>query len=218
MGGQVLVAGQKISKAGAAVDPTAELRLLGEPAPFVGRGGVKLQAALAAFAIDLTGLTCLDVGASTGGFTDCMLQRGAAKVYAVDVGIAQIDWRLRQDPRVVLREKLNARYLEPSDLGELVDFAAMDVSFISATMILPRLPTVLKSPSGLVVLVKPQFEVGRRQVGKGGIVRDPKLHAAAIEKVTSAALAAGFTSPRSIPSPITGADGNQEFLLYYLHP
>jgi 23S rRNA (cytidine1920-2'-O)/16S rRNA (cytidine1409-2'-O)-methyltransferase len=217
MSGQVLVDGQKATKAGASIDTAAELKLVGEPAPFVSRGGVKLDAALEAFAIDLTGLICLDIGASTGGFTDCMLQRGAAKVYAVDVGAGQIDWRLRQHSRVVLREKLNARYLEPSDIGELVDFAAMDVSFISATMILPRLAAVIKPSGGLVVLVKPQFEVGRRQVGKGGIVRDPALHAAAVEKVTAAALTGGFTNPRSIPSPIKGADGNQEFLLYYLH-
>ncbi len=217
MSGRVLVDGQKVTKSGTPINPESAVTLLGEPDRFVGRGGLKLEAAIAAFGIDLAGRICLDVGASTGGFTDCMLQHGAAKVYAIDVGTAQFDWKLGQDPRVILREKFNARYLQPSDLGEPVDFASMDVSFISATMILPQLPAVMKSPSGLVVLVKPQFEVGKGQVGKGGIVRDPKLHDQAIEKVTAGALAAGFTNPRSIPSPITGADGNREFLLYYLH-
>jgi 23S rRNA (cytidine1920-2'-O)/16S rRNA (cytidine1409-2'-O)-methyltransferase len=213
LSGLVLVNEQKVDKAGTAVDANCSLRLLGSPEPYASRGGRKLEAALDAFAIHLAGCVCLDVGASTGGFTDCMLQRGAARVYAVDVGAGQLDWRLRQDPRVVLREKLNARYLQPSHLGEPVDFAAVDVSFISATLILPRLPAVLKRPAVAVVLVKPQFEVGKGQVGKGGIVRDPALHAAVVEKVTAAALAVGFQDPRTIPSPITGADGNQEFLL-----
>jgi 23S rRNA (cytidine1920-2'-O)/16S rRNA (cytidine1409-2'-O)-methyltransferase len=213
LGGQVLVNEQKIEKAGAAVDPASSLRLLGETLPYVGRGGLKLAAALDAFHIDAPGLVCLDIGASTGGFTDCLLQRGAARVYAVDAGVNQLDWKLRQDPRVVVREKLNARYLEPGDIGELVDLVTVDVSFISATLILPRLPAVMRRPACAVVLVKPQFEVGRGQVGKGGIVRDPALHQAAIDKVTAAALAAGFRDPQHIPSPITGADGNQEFLL-----
>lgn len=214
LSGQVLVEEQKVEKAGARVEQQAGLRLLGTPAPYASRGGLKLEAALDAFALDLAGRVCLDVGASTGGFTDCMLERGATRVYAVDVGTGQIAWRLRQDPRVILREKLNARYLTPGDIGEPVDFAAVDVSFISATMILPRLPAVLKRPGCVVVLVKPQFEVGRGQVGKGGIVRDPALHKLAVEKVTAAALALGFQNPRSIPSPIKGAEGNQEFLLY----
>ena len=213
LGGQILVNEQKIDKAGAAVDPASAVRLLGETLPYVGRGGVKLASALDAFHIDVTGRVCLDVGASTGGFTDCLLQRGAVRVYAVDVGVNQLDWKLRQDSRVVVREKLNARYLEPAHIGELVDIATVDVSFISATMILPRLPDVMRRPAQAVVLVKPQFEVGRGQVGKGGIVRDPALHQAAIDKVTAAALAAGFCDPHLIPSPITGADGNQEFLL-----
>lgn len=214
LGGQILVNEQKIDKAGAAVDSACSLRLLGETLPYVGRGGVKLAAALDAFHIDVTGRVCLDVGASTGGFTDCMLQRGAVRVYAVDVGVNQLDWKLRQNPRVVVREKLNARYLEPAHIGEPVDFVTVDVSFISATLILPRLLAVMRRPARAVVLVKPQFEVGHGQVGKGGIVRDPALHQAAIDRVTAAALAAGFRDPRHIPSPITGADGNQEFLLH----
>ena len=214
LSGQVLVEEQKVEKAGARVEHEAALRLLGTPSPYASRGGLKLAAALDAFALDLQGRICLDVGASTGGFTDCMLQHGAARVYAVDVGVGQIAWRLRQDPRVILREKLNARYLAPQDLGEPVDFAAVDVSFISATMILPRLPALMRRPAEIVVLVKPQFEVGRGQVGKGGIVRDPALHKLAVEKVTAAALALGFQNPRFIPSPITGAEGNQEFLLH----
>ncbi len=212
--GRVLVEGQKAEKAGAAVDEQVSIELLGGGPKFASRGGLKLEAALEAFSIDLSGRVCLDVGASTGGFTDCLLQRGARRVYAVDVGAGQMDWRLRQDPRVVLREKLNARYLALSDLGEPVDFAAVDVSFISAASILPRLPAVMKRPSAAVVLVKPQFEVGRKGIGKGGIVRNPALHAWAVEKVTAAALATGFEDPRSIPSPIEGAEGNREFLLY----
>jgi len=214
LGGQVLVNEQKVEKAGTAVDSASPVRLLGETLPYVGRGGVKLAAALDTFHIDVVRLVCLDIGASTGGFTDCLLQRGAARVYAVDVGINQLDWTLRQDPRVVVREKLNARYLEPAHIGEPVDVVTVDVSFISATLILPRLPDVLRRPAQAVVLVKPQFEVGRGQVGKGGIVRDAALHRAAIDKVTAAAVAAGFRDPQHIPSPITGADGNQEFLLH----
>ncbi len=213
MAGQVLVNEQKIEKPGARVGPDSPLRLLGEAPRYVGRGGLKLEAALGAFGIDPAGKTCLDVGASTGGFTDCLLQRGAARVYALDVGAGQLDWRLRNDPRVLLVEKFNARYLSPADLPEAVDFVSVDVSFISATLILPRLPGVMKRPGICVVLVKPQFEAGRGQVGKGGIVRDPQLHAAAIARVREAAVAAGFVAGRDVPSPILGAEGNQEFLL-----
>jgi 23S rRNA (cytidine1920-2'-O)/16S rRNA (cytidine1409-2'-O)-methyltransferase len=178
---------------------------------------LKLAAALDAFHIEVTGCVCLDVGASTGGFTDCMLQRGAARVYAVDVGAGQLDWKIRNDARVVVRDKINARYLSASDIGEPVAFISMDVSFISATMILPQLPGLLTADSrGVVVLVKPQFEVGRRQVGKGGIVRDPALHAQAVEAVASAAESLGFRRGGVIPSPITGASGNQEFLLHLM--
>jgi 23S rRNA (cytidine1920-2'-O)/16S rRNA (cytidine1409-2'-O)-methyltransferase len=213
--GQVYVNDQKADKPGRAVAEEAAIRVA-ESLPYVGRGGLKLAAALDAFQIDLSGCVCLDIGASTGGFTDCMLQRGAARVYAVDVGAGQLDWKIRNDPRVVVRDKLNARYLAPGDIGEAVAFISMDVSFISATMILPQLPALLAAESrGVVVLVKPQFEVGRGQVGKGGVVRDPALHEQAIEKVASAAEALGFHREGVIPSPITGASGNREFLLYW---
>ena len=159
---------------------------------------------------------CLDVGASTGGFTDCLLQRGAARVYAVDVGSGQLDWRLRNDPRVVVREGLNARYLALGDIGELVDLATCDVSFISATLILPRMAAVLRETGEMVILIKPQFEVGRGQVGKGGIVRDPELHRAACARVEEAVKALAFRTA-IMESPIPGAEGNKEFLLYGRH-
>lgn len=212
--GQVLVNEQKSDKPGRSIDDASTIRVL-ESLPYASRGGLKLAAALDAFSLDLKSRICLDVGASTGGFTDCMLQRGASHVYAVDVGTNQLDWKLRSDPRVTVREKLNARYLALADIGEQVDFITMDVSFISATMILPQLPALLRpSALGVVVLVKPQFEVGREQVGKGGIVRDAALHQQSIDKVSSAADALGMHAVGVIPSPITGATGNQEFLLY----
>ena len=214
LSGQVFVNDQKADKPGRSVADVAAVRIT-EQLPYVGRGGLKLAAALDAFHIGLAGCVCLDIGASTGGFTDCMLQRGAARVYAVDVGAGQLDWKIRNDPRVVVRDKMNARYLAPGDIGEPVAFTSMDVSFISATMILPRLPGVLaKDSRGVVVLVKPQFEVGRGQVGKGGVVRDPALHEQAVEKVAAAAEALGFHRESVIPSPITGASGNREFLLW----
>jgi len=214
MAGQVLVDERKVEKPGAMVSAEAAVRLLGEPLRYASRGGLKLEGALDIFGIRVEGKVCLDIGASTGGFTDCLLQRGAARVYAVDVGAGQIDWRLRNDARVVLREKLNARYLSPEDIGEPVDFVCVDVSFISATLIVPRLPAVMKPGGGAVVLVKPQFEAGRGQVGKGGIVRDPQLQAQAVEKVRAAARAAGLRPAGVAPSPIAGMEGNQEFLLY----
>jgi len=214
LAGQVFVDEQKADKPGRTVAETAAVRIA-EALPYVSRGGLKLAAALDAFHIDLDGCVCLDVGASTGGFTDCMLQRGAARVYAVDVGVGQLDWKLRNDPRVILRDKINARYLAAADIGEVVAFVSVDVSFISATMILPHLPALLAPDArGVVVLVKPQFEVGRGQVGKGGIVRDAALHEQSVEKVATAAKALGFHRAGVIPSPITGASGNREFLLY----
>ncbi len=213
LAGEVLVEEQKVEKPGTLVRADAPLRLLGGGIRYVSRGGLKLEAALASFAIDVAGKVCLDVGASTGGFTDCLLQHGGSRVYAVDVGAGQMDWRLRSDPRVRLREKLNARRLAPEDIGEPVDFVSVDVSFISATLILPRLPAVLKEDGQAVVLVKPQFEVGRGHVGKGGIVRDPQLHSAAVEKVEVAAKSAGMVVAGQMPSPIQGSEGNQEFLL-----
>ena len=217
LAGEVLVKEQKAEKAGTLVEADAPLRLLGAGTRYVSRGGLKLEAALDSFGISVAGKVCLDVGASTGGFTDCLLQRGATCVYAVDVGAGQLDWRLRSDPRVRLREKLNARRLAPEDIGERVDFVSVDVSFISATLILPRLPALLKADGQAVVLVKPQFEVGRGQVGKGGIVRDPQLHSAAVRKVEAAAESAGMVVAGQMPSPIPGSEGNQEFLLFLRH-
>jgi 23S rRNA (cytidine1920-2'-O)/16S rRNA (cytidine1409-2'-O)-methyltransferase len=226
LAGKVLVDDQKIVKSGAAVDPSARLRLLGEDLKYVSRGGLKLEKALDHWNIDVTGLACLDVGASTGGFTDCLLQHGAKSVIAIDTGYGQLDFRLRQDPRVRLLEKTNARYLTRDTLGQpaefkFIDFIAMDVSFISATLVLPAVvqsafpedPTQ-RTRRQLVVLVKPQFEAGRAQVGKGGIVREESAQLAAVEKVRHAVIALGAKHADSIDSPILGAEGNREFLLY----
>jgi len=231
LAGKVLVDEQKVEKAGANVGAEAKLRLLGEDLKYVSRGGVKLEAALERWEIKVEGRLCLDVGASTGGFTDCLLQRGARRVIAVDTGYGQMNARLRSDPRVRLLERTNARYLKPEDVGEVVEVAAMDVAFISATLVLPA---VLRScrwageggrdaraAAGetpalqeLVVLVKPQFEVGKGKVGKGGIVRDPYDQQAAVEKVRRAVEALGGTEIEVMESPITGAEGNREFLLH----
>jgi 23S rRNA (cytidine1920-2'-O)/16S rRNA (cytidine1409-2'-O)-methyltransferase len=184
--------------------------------PYVSRAGLKLAGALDHFGIDPGGRVCLDIGSSTGGFTDCLLQRGAARVYAVDVGAGQLDWKLRNDPRVIVREGINARYLTPEDIGEPVDLAVCDVSFISATLIIPVLTPLLRPIAELVILVKPQFEVGREQVGKGGIVRDPELHRQSCDKVRAAVEQIGFITSL-VESPIQGAEGNREFLLYGRH-
>ena len=221
LAGKVLVDGQKIEKAGTAVKAEAEIRLLGEDLKYVSRGGLKLEKALEHWQLDVAGKVCLDVGASTGGFTDCLLQHGAARVIAVDTGHGQIDFRLRQDPRVRLLEKTNARYLTRGQLGEDANLVAMDVSFISTTLVLPAViaaafPESASERRGrqIVVLVKPQFEVGRDQVGKGGIVRDEAAQAAAVEKVRQTLVAQGCTRTDVIESPILGAEGNREFLLY----
>ncbi len=221
LAGKVLVNGQKIEKSGAPVDREAEVRLLGEDLKYVSRGGLKLEKALDHWKINVTGKICLDVGASTGGFTDCLLQYGAARVIAVDTGHGQIDFRLRQDPRVRLLEKTNARYLTREQISESIDFIAMDVSFISATLVLPAVVAAAfpQSPSErsgwkIVVLVKPQFEVGREQVGKGGIVRNEAARLAAVEKVRQEIIGLGFTKTDVIDSPILGAEGNREFLLF----
>jgi len=218
LAGKVLVNNQRVDKAGAEVDPGAEVRILGEDLQYVSRGGVKLARALAHWQIEVRGRVCMDVGASTGGFTDCLLQHGAARVIAIDTGYGQIAHRLRQDPRVRLLERTNARYLKPEDVGEPVDFVAVDVSFISATLVLPA---VIRAARGgarrrleLVVLVKPQFEAGREAVGKGGIVRDARAQAQAVEKVRAAVLGLGAAQADSIDSPILGAEGNREFLLH----
>lgn len=212
--GQVLVEEQKLDKSGALVSSEARVRLLGEPMKYVGRGGHKLEAALEHFGINPEGKICLDLGASTGGFTDCLLQRGAAKVFAVDVGTNQLDWKLRRDARVISIEKANARYLKFEQIGTRVDLATLDVSFISATLILPVLPPLLETRAEVLVLVKPQFEVGRAQVGKGGIVRDPCLHQQAIAKVSRKLLELGFAELASRESVLPGACGNREYFLH----
>jgi 23S rRNA (cytidine1920-2'-O)/16S rRNA (cytidine1409-2'-O)-methyltransferase len=215
LAGWVLVDGQKADKAGRSIAADSRIEVI-ERSPFVSRGGFKLQAALDQFRIDVRDKVCADIGASTGGFTDCLLQRGARRVYAIDVGKGQLDWKIRNDSRVVVRESVNARYLRPEDLPEQVDLAVCDVSFISATMILPPMSTVLREGGEMVILVKPQFEVGRGQVGKGGIVREPELHQAACARVVQAAQALGFTT-RLMESPLPGAEGNKEFLLHAGH-
>ena len=221
LAGKVLVDDQKTEKAGAQVSAECVIRLLGEDLKFVSRGGLKLERALDHWNIAVVGSTCLDVGASTGGFTDCLLQRGAKRVIAVDTGYGQMDFKLRQDARVRLLEKTNARYLKPGDVGAAVDFIAMDVSFISATLVLPAV-TAAAFPGSpdqrkglkIVVLVKPQFEAGREHVGKGGIVRDEAAQLASVEKVKSALKSLGAVETDTIESPILGAEGNREFLLY----
>jgi 23S rRNA (cytidine1920-2'-O)/16S rRNA (cytidine1409-2'-O)-methyltransferase len=221
LAGKVLVNEQKIEKAGAGCEPDVSVRLLGNDLKFVSRGGLKLERALEHWQIDVEDKICLDVGASTGGFTDCLLQHGASRVIAVDTGYGQMDFRLRQDPRVRLLEKTNARYLTRDNVGEIIDLIVTDVSFISATLVLPAVITAAfpadstaRQGRQIVVLVKPQFEVGREQVGKGGIVRDEAAQLGAVEKVRRALLELGCTATEFIESPILGAEGNREFLLY----
>jgi 23S rRNA (cytidine1920-2'-O)/16S rRNA (cytidine1409-2'-O)-methyltransferase len=220
LAGKILVNGQKIEKSGASVSADAEIRLLGEDLKYVSRGGLKLEHALAHWNINVAGKTCLDIGASTGGFTDCLLQHGAARVIAVDTGHGQIAFQFRNDSRVRLLEKTNARYLTREQLGEFTSVIVMDVSFISATLVLPAVvaaafPQESSARSGreLIVLIKPQFEAGRENVGKGGIVRDPEIQRQAVEKVRAAVQSLGAMSTDAIDSPILGAEGNREFLL-----
>jgi 23S rRNA (cytidine1920-2'-O)/16S rRNA (cytidine1409-2'-O)-methyltransferase len=217
--GKVLVDEQKVEKPGASVLDDASIRLLGEDLRYVSRGGLKLEKALEHWGIDVTGKTCIDVGASTGGFTDCLLQHGASRVIAVDTGRGQIDAKLRNDARVRLLEQTNARYLtrEQLDLNGRADFVAMDVAFISATLVLPAV-VASAEPREVVVLVKPQFEVGRERVGSGGIVRDEADHVAAVAKVRESVERLGGTSLDVIESPIAGAEGNREFLLHAWFP
>jgi 23S rRNA (cytidine1920-2'-O)/16S rRNA (cytidine1409-2'-O)-methyltransferase len=217
--GRVLVNEQKISKPGTEIPEDATIRLLGDDLKYVSRGGLKLERALQHWRIDLQGAICMDVGASTGGFTDCMLQAGAASVLAVDTGYGQIDAKLRNDARVRLLEKTNARYLEPQQVPEAIEFIAMDVSFISAALVLPAVLQAAfagkRAPRReLVLLVKPQFEVGRENVGKGGIVRDEKAQLAALEKIRTAIVELGGEDVETIDSPILGTEGNREFLLH----
>ena len=214
MEGQIYVNGQKEDKAGSIFPEDAEIELRGEKPPFVSRGGKKLAKAVKEFAIDLTGLICTDVGSSTGGFTDCMLQNGAAKVYAIDVGRGQLDWKLRNDSRVVVMEKTNIRYVEPDQFTEAIDFSSIDVSFISLTKVLLPVRNYLTDTGRIVCLIKPQFEAGREKVGKKGVVRDPKVHIEVIKRIEDFAVDAGFTFLALTFSPIKGPEGNIEYLLY----
>ena len=214
LAGQIRVDGQVHSKAGTAVSGDAHVELIAADHPYVGRGGVKLAHALDAFGIDVAGRRALDVGASTGGFTDVLLQRGAASVIALDVGHGQLDWRLRNDPRVTVRERVNARALTMTDVPHLVDVVTIDVSFISLRHIFPSLPSHLSTAADVVALVKPQFEAGREQVERHGLVTDPAVHDAVITKATADAAACGLDRVGMTPSPITGATGNQEFFLH----
>jgi 23S rRNA (cytidine1920-2'-O)/16S rRNA (cytidine1409-2'-O)-methyltransferase len=212
LAGSVMVDGQKAHKPGHSYASTCRIDLLGQM-PYVSRGGFKLAGALDHWRIDPWGLVCADVGASTGGFTDCLLQRGAAKVFAIDVGTTQLDWKLQTDARVIVKDHLNARKMTPTDLGEPVSLIVTDVSFISVTLIAEAMAGTLAPDGELVILIKPQFEVGREQVGKGGIVREPELHQAACRKVREFVEQLGFLTDL-IDSPILGAEGNREFLLH----
>jgi len=211
--GQVLVNGQKQDKAGSLVPDEAEIRILGETLRYVGRGGLKLEAALQEFNVSVDGKTALDTGASTGGFTDCLLQHGACKVYAVDVGYGQMAWKIRQDPRVVVIERTNIRGMDAAVIPELVDIAVIDVSFISLEKVIPSVLPYLKPEGVIIALIKPQFEVGKEHVGKGGIVRDEEARTAAVKRVEDFIRGLGFDVQGIIPSPITGQDGNVEFLI-----
>jgi 23S rRNA (cytidine1920-2'-O)/16S rRNA (cytidine1409-2'-O)-methyltransferase len=222
LAGRILVNEQKIEKPGLQVDPEAEIRVLHQ-LQFASRAGAKLQGALDHFQVRIPGRVCADLGASTGGFTDCLLQNGASKIYAFDVGHGQLDWKLRSDPRVVVRDGFNVRNLSPTDLSADVSFVCMDLSFISVTKVLIPLRDALLGRAGptespdtvdIIVLVKPQFEVGKGEVGKGGIVRDPVKRLHALETVSEFTCQAGYIVVGSMPSPVAGAEGNQEFLMY----
>lgn len=214
MAGSVFVAGERVDKAGAVVKDDAEIVLKGETLKYVSRGGLKLEAALDAFGVDVAGMTAVDLGSSTGGFTDCLLQRGVSKVYAIDAGRGQLDWKLRNDPRVVSMEKFNARYLKPEDIGgESAGIAVIDVSFISLTKIIPPAAGVLATGGVLIALIKPQFEAGKGEVGKGGIVRDEAKRKEVVDRITGFVSSLGLDVKGVIESPITGADGNVEYLI-----
>jgi len=217
LAGQVRVDGQPVSKAGTLVREAAAIELIAPDHPYVSRGGVKLAHALDRFGIDVAGRRALDVGASTGGFTDVLLRRGAASVIALDVGHGQLAWELRRDPRVIAREGVNARHLTADDVPHMVDLVTVDVAFISLRLILPALPPFLSPGADVVALVKPQFEAGREQVGKHGLVTDPAVHEAVVANVTDAARAIGLARLALEPAAITGATGNQEFFLHLRH-
>ena len=214
LAGKVAVDGQCLTQCGARVDAQADVRLLGAPSPYVSRGGEKLAAGLAAFDCRAQDAIALDVGASTGGFTDCLLQAGARRVYAVDVGYGQLHWRLRNDPRVVVRERTNARHLTPDDFPERMTFLTVDASFISLRLLLPALVPLLTPQAEALLLIKPQFEVGKGEVGKGGVVRDTRQHRQVLQAVVTAAQACGLGLRAAILSPLAGPKGNREVLAY----
>lgn len=214
MSGLVYVDGRKVDKAGTAVPDDARLEVRGSALRYVSRGGLKLEKAISAFCLSLDGAICADIGASTGGFTDCMLQNGAAKVYAVDVGYGQLDWKLRNDARVVCMERTNARYLDREQIPDELDFASVDVSFISLRLILPAVHGLLKAGGHVACLIKPQFEAGREKVGKKGVVRDPAVHLEVLEQFLQNAKESGFTVLDITYSPIRGPEGNIEYLGY----
>ena len=214
MAGTVYVDGQKADKAGLAVDPAQSIEVRGTACPYVSRGGLKLEKALRDFGVDPTGWVCSDSGASTGGFTDCLLQQGARKVYAIDVGYGQLAWKLRSDPRVVCMERTNIRNLTPADLEEPLDLSVVDVSFISLRLVLPVLKELLKPEGQVLCLIKPQFEAGKEKVGKKGVVRDPAVHREVLETVLGFARAEGFRLCALTFSPVRGPEGNIEFLAH----
>ena len=214
MSGNVFVDGQREDKAGTTFPPDVNIEVRGHVLPYVSRGGLKLEKALACFDVDVRDRVCTDVGSSTGGFTDCMLQNGARKVYAIDVGRGQLDWKLRQDERVVCMEKTNIRYVTPEDIGEPIDFSSVDVSFISLTKVLEPIRSYLKENGEVVALIKPQFEAGREKVGKKGVVREKSTHREVIRKVEDYALSIGFCVRDLDFSPIKGPEGNIEYLLH----
>lgn len=214
MAGQVYLNGQKATKSGVSVSETDRIEVRGEKLPYVSRGGLKLEKAIREFGLRLDGLCCMDIGASTGGFTDCMLQNGARKVYSVDVGYGQLAWKLRTDERVVNMERTNFRYLTRTDIDDELDFASVDVSFISLKKILPVMRDLMSADARSVCLIKPQFEAGRERVGKKGVVREPSVHADVVREITDFAFASGFSVLKVDFSPIKGPEGNIEYLMY----
>ncbi|MGB9791593.1 MAG: TlyA family RNA methyltransferase [Thermacetogeniaceae bacterium] len=214
MAGLVFYEGRRVEKAGEFVDPNGVVEVKGNPCPYVSRGGLKLEGALRCFGVDVSGKVALDAGASTGGFTHCLLEHGAKRVYAVDVGYGQLAWQLRQDPRVVVRERTNIRYLKPDDLGTRVDLVTLDLSFISLEKVLPAVWELLNDGGEVIALVKPQFEAGREHVGKGGIVKDPEVHYRVLERIIGVSAGIGFQVKGLTYSPLLGADGNAEFFLW----
>jgi 23S rRNA (cytidine1920-2'-O)/16S rRNA (cytidine1409-2'-O)-methyltransferase len=218
LAGTVVVDGERQEKAGTLVRPEAAIRLTHDPQPYVSRGGLKIEKALEFFFIDPLGKVAMDVGASTGGFTDCLLQRGARRVYAVDVGYGQLAWRLQQDPRVINLQRRNIRHLKWEEVGEKVDLAVVDTSFISLELVIPPTLTFLKGGGGILTLVKPQFEVGKGEVGKGGVVRDSRQHRQTVEKIREFAIGEGLIPRGVMESPLRGPKGNREFFLYCERP